>query len=76
VRHLHFLVEGATEALIVREVLAPELTSAKQYVSQSSLDGVSRWPAIHREIRQVLRDPTVLLTTLIDYYGFPADAPA
>lgn len=37
--------------------------------------GVSTWIKIHREIDLLLRSRFDLLTTVIDYYGFPPDAP-
>jgi len=38
--------------------------------------GVSTWPKLERELRLLLRDTsTIVLTTLLDYYAFPAEAP-
>jgi len=88
-RKLHILVEGQTEEVIVNNVISPYLSSEHLYVTTSILEtkppaggrpahtgGVSSWAKILREIRGLLRDiPTTMLTTLIDYYGFPLDAP-
>ena len=38
--------------------------------------GLSSWPKLERELQQLLRDTsTTVLTTMLDYYAFPADAP-
>jgi hypothetical protein len=88
-RKLHILVEGQTEEVIVNNVISPYLSSEDLYVTTSILEtkppaggrpahtgGVSSWAKILREIRGLLRDTsTTKLTTLIDYYGFPLDAP-
>jgi hypothetical protein len=88
-RKLHILVEGPTEEVIVKNVIGPYLSSEDLYVIPSILEtkppaggrpahkgGVSSWAKILREIRLLLGDTsTTMLTTLIDYYGFPDDAP-
>jgi hypothetical protein len=89
VRKLHILVEGQTEEIIVNNVISPYLSGDGLDVTTSILKtkqsagsspayrgGVSSWAKISREIRLLLGDTsTTLLTTLIDYYGFPDDAP-
>ena len=88
-RKLHILVEGQTEEVIVNNVIGPYLSSEDLYVTTSILKtkpsagghpahvgGVSSWTKILKEIRLLLGDTsTTMLTTLIDYYGFPDDAP-
>jgi hypothetical protein len=37
--------------------------------------GVTRWPRIERELRLLLGSSFDVVTTMIDYYGFPTDAP-
>jgi hypothetical protein len=88
-RKLHILVEGQTEEVIVNNVIGPYLSGEDLYVTTSILKtkrpaggrpahtgGVTSWTKIFREIRLLLGDTsTTLLTTLIDYYGFPDDAP-
>jgi hypothetical protein len=88
-RKLHILVEGPTEEVIVNDVVGPYLSSEDLYVTTSILKtkrpaggrpayagGVSSWAKILKEIRLLLGDTsTTMLTTLIDYYGFPRDAP-
>jgi Domain of unknown function (DUF4276) len=88
VRHLHILCEGQTEEMIASDVLGPHFSSAGGYVTWSVLTtkrlaggptfkgGVSSWPKLQRELRLLLHDSsTTVLTTLLDYYAFPADAP-
>lgn len=87
-RHLHILCEGQTEEIIVREVIAPHLSAADIWVSWSIFvtkrpaggpafrGGLSRWSRLERELRRLLLDTsTNVLTTMFDYYAFPADAP-
>jgi hypothetical protein len=88
VRHLHILCEGQTEEMVASEVLDPYLAGADAYVTWSVLTtkrpaagsafkgGVSTWPKLERELRLLLRDSsTTVLTTLLDYYAFPPEAP-
>jgi len=38
--------------------------------------GLSTWPKLERELQRLLRDSsTTVLTTMLDYYAFPPDAP-
>jgi hypothetical protein len=88
VRHLHILCEGQTEEMIASDVLEPYLSSADVYVTWSVLTtkrpaggpafkgGVSTWPKLERELRMLLHDSSMtVLTTLLDYYAFPSEAP-
>lgn len=88
VRRLHLLVEGQTEETVVREVLEPFLRSRGFSVSFSILvtrrpaghawdrGGVTSWSKLAGDVRRLLRDSRLdILTTMIDYYGFPVDAP-
>ncbi|MDI5976888.1 DUF4276 family protein [Amycolatopsis magusensis] len=83
---LHLLVEGQTEEEVVRLVLQPHLAARGWLVTSSivrtrqSADarrgGVTSWAKIERDIRMLLGSTNLrVLTTLFDYYGFPADAP-
>ena len=87
-RHVHLLVEGQTEETVAKQVVAPYLMAHDCWTSTSILvtsrparggwkrGGVSRWAKIEGDVRRLLRDPSIdTLTTLIDYYAFPADAP-
>lgn len=87
-RRLHLLVEGQTEEIVVGDVIQPYLDSTGWLVTTSILatkrpaggpkhrGGVTSWAKLEREIRLLLRDTSLdVLTTLIDYYAFPSDAP-
>jgi hypothetical protein len=87
-RRLHLLVEGQTEETVVREVIEPYLHARGFWVTQSILvtrraaggswsrGGVSSWAKIAGELRQLLGNSSLdVLTTMIDYYAFPSDAP-
>lgn len=87
-RHLHILCEGQTEEMIASDVIAPCFGGADVYATWSVLKtkrpasgpafkgGVSTWPKLERELRLLLHDTsTTVLTTLLDYYGFPPEAP-
>jgi Domain of unknown function (DUF4276) len=88
VRHLHILCEGQTEEIVAREVIAPHYEGPDIRVTRSIFTtsrpaggpafkgGLSRWPKLQRELLLLLRDSsTTVLTTMFDYYAFPADAP-
>jgi hypothetical protein len=88
VRHLHILCEGQTEEMLASDVIESHLVGADAYVTWSVLTtkrpaggpafkgGVSTWPKLERELRLLLRDSsTTVLTTLLDYYAFPPEAP-
>jgi Domain of unknown function (DUF4276) len=88
VRHLHILCEGQTEEIIARDVLGPHFSDEDAYVTPyivktkqpagapAHRGGVSTWPKLERQVRLLLRDSsTTVLTTLLDYYAFPVDAP-
>lgn len=85
---LHILVEGQTEETVVRDVFEPHLRTAGWWVSYSIVKtkrpaagpshrgGLSTWPKLEVDIRNLLGDSNLnVLTTLLDYYGFPSDAP-
>jgi hypothetical protein len=88
VRHLHILCEGQTEEIVARDVLGPHFATTETRVTQSIFTtkrpaggpsfkgGLSRWSGLEHELRLLLRDSsTTVLTTMFDYYAFPADAP-
>jgi hypothetical protein len=88
VRRLHVLVEGQTEEAIARDIIAPYFTSGESHVTYSVCPtsrpagdpafkgGISTWAKLQSVLRNLLRDSSItVLTTLIDYYGFPKDGP-
>ena len=87
-RCLHLLLEGPTEETVVRDFLGPYLQEVGWDVRASKIitkraasgrthrGGVGSWSHLEGEIRRHLRDPNLtILSTVIDYYAFPADAP-
>lgn len=87
-RRLHILVEGQTEEIVVNNVLEPYLQDRGWTVTKSivktkrpasgpaSRGGVSSWAKLESEVRLLLRSSDIhTLTTLFDFYGFPADSP-
>jgi hypothetical protein len=88
VRHLHILCEGQTEEIIARDVIEPHFAGQDAWVTLSIFTtkrpaggpafkgGLSIWPKLERELQLLLRDSsTTVLTTMLDYYAFPGDAP-
>jgi hypothetical protein len=85
-RRLHLLVEGQTEELVVQCDLQRYLERMGWIVTVSILStkrpagggkfrgGVAKWDKVRKEIRLLLRSCDVV-TTIIDYYAFPQDAP-
>ncbi|GAA4550363.1 DUF4276 family protein [Amycolatopsis samaneae] len=85
-RRLHLLLEGQTELTVARDLLLDHLRQRgwtvtfsivrTQTTSVTHRGGVSSWPKLAREIKELLGQKSlVLLTTLFDYYGFPDTAP-
>ncbi|MGH3978995.1 MAG: DUF4276 family protein [Pseudonocardiaceae bacterium] len=83
---IHVLVEGQTEKIVFDELIAAELQAAGHYPSSSIVatkkpaaggkfrGGVTSWHQLRSEILK-LAPAFDLVSTMIDYYGFPADAP-
>src|SRR5258708_2755288 len=74
------LVEGVAEDTFVREQLAPVLLERGHYVTASYLStagsGVPSWDRSRRALRAALRgDAGGYVTTMVAYYGMPADWP-
>ena len=82
------LVEGQTEETFVRNVLAPYLSDKGVYLAvtvvttkrvKSGSDfkgGVRHYAKLRRDTLHLLRDTgATMITTMLDYYGFPADFP-
>jgi hypothetical protein len=88
VRRIHILVEGQTEEIVVREVIAPALapdiwlqpvllTTKRLAGAPNHKGGVSTWTKIEKDIRLLLRDSSAShVTTLLDYYGLSRHARA
>jgi len=86
---IHVLCEGQTEETVVTGVISPALGARGINVTSSLLitkrpagsdpsfkGGATSWKKIRADICRLLLDSSLdRLTTFIDYYGFPADAP-
>lgn len=85
---LLLLVEGQTEEAFVNRVLRPHLAHFGVFAERASLlrtkelpegkpyrGGVTTYRQISRDARRLLTDSNAFVTTLIDYYGLPADFP-
>lgn len=79
---VHVICEGATEETFVNELLAPNLTFRNVLLLPSVLGqpgkkgGDVRYESLRTDLRKRLRgDSNSLCTTLIDFYGLPANFP-
>lgn len=83
---LHLLLEGQTEEVLAQSLLIPHLNSCGWQTNYSIIvtkrpvagpahrGGVSNWAVVERHLRRLLPCFDVV-TTMIDYYAFPDDAP-
>jgi hypothetical protein len=82
------LVEGQSEEIVVRTVIAPQLEKAGLHVEVVILmtkreksgkkfkGGVASFSKIERDLRSLLSDSSaVAVSTILDYYGLPSDFP-
>ncbi|WP_209624655.1 DUF4276 family protein [Saccharothrix coeruleofusca] len=87
-RRLHILLEGHAEDTVVRNLISPYLESLGWSVSSSLVTtkrpasgpahkgGITSWRQVEKDIRLLLGNSSLtMLTTMFDYYAFPADAP-
>lgn len=87
-RRLHVLVEGQTEETVCREVLQSHFEGIGWCVTISLVKtkrvangpdhngGVNSWGQVKRDIELLLCDSSIdVLTTMFDYYAYPADSP-
>lgn len=87
-RKVHVLAEGQTEETFLRDLLAPHLqrfsivlvpvlVSTKRLKAGGKFKGgISSYLKIKQDLRQLLGDSSATaITTMVDYYGLPADFP-
>ena len=87
-KRVHVLVEGQTEEAFVGRVVRRHLHGFDLYVGSKVIvtkrvlsgpdrkGGVSSWLQIERDLKLLLNDSgAVGVSTMIDYYGLPADVP-
>jgi Domain of unknown function (DUF4276) len=87
VTRLLVLVEGQSEEVFVKRTLAPHLSQYDVHAIPTILwtkkmppggghrGGVSSWTKIWQSLAPLTRDGDAWVTTLLDYYGLPADFP-
>ncbi len=67
------ICEGETEREFCKNVLAPHLIHNNIFIQapliKRSMGGIVRWSILKKEIETHLREPKVIVSTLIDYYG-------
>lgn len=87
-RRRHLLVEGQTEEAVANTVIRPHLerlgwTTSLSLVKTkrpagrpSHKGGITGWAQVETDIRLLLGDSSLdVLTTMFDYYAFPAESP-
>lgn len=86
-RRVLVLVEGQTEERFVKDVLSPSYIDRGLYITPTLLvtkrvkdgpnfkGGVTHFANFASDLTRLLQDGEALVTTLLDYYGLPADFP-
>lgn len=82
------LVEGQTEEVFLKQILAPPLAERGVYLTPTIHStkarksgkrfkgGVSKYSRLRRDLLRLLGDSdTAAVTTMLDYYGLPVDFP-
>ncbi len=83
---LLILVEGDSEELFVRQILAPHLAKSgvfaiatgvvsKRLASGQKMTGGNLWANVRNSLIPLLQDSDAWVTTMLDYYGLPDDFP-
>lgn len=81
------LVEGRSEKQFIHTLLAPFFRKMGVFLRPTVMlsranpkgpdfkGGVTHYASFRRQLRSLLRHPSALVTTLIDFYGLPKDFP-
>lgn len=80
------LAEGDSEELFVQNILSPHLENfgvyaratgvvSKRLASGRKITGGNLWSNVELSLRPLLADSDAWVTTLLDFYGLPADFP-
>ena len=81
------LVEGRSEKQFINTLLAPFFRETEIFLRPTVMlsranpkgpdfkGGVTHYASFRRQLRSLLRHPSALVTTLIDFYGLPNDFP-
>jgi len=77
--NIKILVEGPTEILFVNEVLKPHFYERGIYIKPflfQKAGGVPKYSISQKQILNTVKsDPSCFCTTMVDFYGMPADWP-
>jgi len=67
------ICEGETEREFCKNVLAPHLIHLNIFIQapliKRSMGGIVKWSILKKEIETHLKEPNVIVSTFIDYYG-------
>jgi hypothetical protein len=87
-RRCHLLVEGQTEEIFANQVLMPHLhavgfdvvtvsiVATKRVASGAKFrGGITSWNQLQADLRLLLRDSAMVVSTLIDFYALPPETP-
>ncbi len=84
---LKILVEGQTEELFIRNILAPYLLAFNIHClptpivtgvhpsGKKHVGGVTSWGKVRNNLNNALADKTAFVSTMLDFYRFPSDIP-
>ncbi len=83
---LLILVEGDSEELFVKNILAPHLehfsvyataivVQSKRLASGKKFTGGNHWPNVRNSLQHLLASSDAWVTTLLDLYGLPSEFP-
>ena len=68
--------EGLSEETFIKNILFPSFVEKQIYLTAIPCDGVSKYSRIRKDIRDLCREDTrAVVTTMLDYYGLPAETP-
>ena len=67
--------EGPTEELFAADVLAPHFLQADIFAIPTGAGGVSRYAQIKKDLTLLCKNSDALVTTMLDFYGLPSNAP-
>jgi hypothetical protein len=81
VKRVIIIVEGDTELEFIRKTLIPylnskEIFSVDAFKIKHSKGGVTKYSHLQTDILNVISETDAIVTTLIDYYGLPANFPS
>jgi hypothetical protein len=77
-KRIIIICEGPTELEFCKDVLYSHFLQRNKFIQtpliRKSGGGIVKWDSLRKQIiNHLLQEPNVIVTTLIDYYGIPAD---